>query len=113
VRPARRTTADGEPRTDIVAVITQRRRLPLDPARPDGPCFTFRGGCTLLLDREYDAPPIRYAVARPVWNDARADKERGFIRQRGLGPNALYGDADPDIVAQEPFAAFHAGLERG
>lgn len=113
VRPARRTTAEGEPRTDVVAVITQRRELPLDPGRPDGPAFTFRGGCTLLLDREYDTDPIRYAITHPIWSTTRAERERRYIAQRGLGPNAFYGQAEPGAPAAEPFAAFHAGLQRG
>lgn len=110
VRPALRTTADGEHRTDIVAVITQRRQVPIDPAHPAKGRFTFRGGCTLLLDRGYRTPPIRYAISRPVWNDARAGAVRTFVHGPGpYGADARFG-ADPH-GANEPFAALHAALK--
>ena len=111
VRPARRTTADGESRTDIVAVITQRRKVPVVPGR-SGPSFTFRGGCTLLLDLEYDSSPIRYAIARPVWNSTREERVRQFRNKGTLGPDALYTTADV-MSAREPFAMLHSSLPGG
>jgi hypothetical protein len=95
VRPARRATEDGEPRTDIVALITQRRQAPIDPANPAAGNFTFRGGCTLLLDREYDAQPIRYAIARPIWNTNREERVRRHLQGR-IGYAAVYGGDDPN-----------------
>jgi hypothetical protein len=95
VRPARRATEDGEPRTDIVALITQRRQAPIDPANPAAGNFTFRGGCTLLLDREYDAQPIRYAIARRIWNTNREERVRRHLQGR-IGYAAVYGGDDPN-----------------
>ena len=69
VRPARRATSDGDMRTDIIAVITQRRRLPGSDHEP----FYFRGGCTLVLDRREGLPPVRYCITVPVFSDDRAD----------------------------------------
>ena len=113
MRPALRTTADGEPRTDVVAVITQQRDVLVDPSGPaDGPTFVFRGGCTLLLDREYDTPPIRYAVCRPIFNDRRADRIRKFVHGPGpYGVDARYTNGAAS--KGEPFAAFHAMLQKG
>src|SRR5206468_8755682 len=69
VRPARRTTPDGEMRTDIIAVITQRRQLTMNGDQP----VYLRGGCTLVLDRREDMPPIRYSIAMPVFSESRAE----------------------------------------
>ena len=115
VRPARRMTAEGEPRVDVVAVVTQRRMLKLYEDQPDGPKFLFRGGCTLILDREYDTDPIRYAVTRPVWNEHRQQREREYHQglRGGLGPSALYGDpGEGDDDAGGPFGRFHRSLAR-
>jgi hypothetical protein len=111
VRPARRMTAEGEPRLDIIAVITQVLHLPYDEAQPDGPTFPFRGGCTLILDREYGTDPIRYAVSRPVWNVERQQRERSYRQAASGGLNALYGGATIEHSA-EPFALFHRMLPR-
>jgi len=109
VRPARRVTAEGEPRLDIIAVITQVLHLPYNVNQPDGPKFAFRGGCTLILDREYNTDPIRYAVSRPVWNKERQQRERDYRQPGSGGVNALYGGA-PSDGNLEPFAAFHRSL---
>lgn len=113
VRPALRATADGEPRTDVVAVITQQRRAPIDAKRRDTPAdqlrddetFVFRGGCTLLLDREYNSDPIRYAICRPINDRDREDEIRRYV----CAPAESVYD---DIVqkAREPFRAFHAAV---
>ena len=102
-------TADGEARTDVVALITQRRRIPLDPANPDGPSLSFRGGCTLVMDREYGTDPIRYAIVRPVWSQEGERRRDRLAAQAGHGPNALYG-VPANGAAAEPFAALHRGL---
>ena len=99
VRPARRATPDGDVRTDIIAVITQRRDLPGGGYR--------RGGCTLVLDRrEGVRHPIRYAVVKPVWEMAAAannpqDAPHGF--RAGAPLNPLYFGS----LATEPFAMLH------
>lgn len=111
VRPAMRTTMDGEQRADIVATVTQKRWLPVDPSRPVSADnrFVFRGGCTLLLDRRYGTPPIRYAICRPVWDEQRADLVRRHLF--GTGPyraESRYGVDAPSYA--EPFAGLHATL---
>ena len=110
VRPAQRTTLDGEPRTDVVALITQWRWVPFDDAKPDGPGVKFRGGATLVMDREYDTDPIRYAIVRPVWSRAGERMRDRLLAQEGHGPNALYGGR-PAGAGAEPFAMLHRGLK--
>ena len=108
VRPALRTTADGERRTDIVAVITQSRELDPAPGAPAGSAGRIYGGCTLLLDRSHGPPPIRYAIIRPIDAkriDALQAYRGGAADARGLA----YGDGGAATRA-EPFAALHAAL---
>lgn len=100
VRPARRMTADGEPRTDIVAVITQRRQVNGD---------VVRGGCTLILDREYSTDPIRYAVVRSL--RGRVDAHAAQTQAGAAAGQALYG-RDPAVQVREPFAAVHRHVHR-
>jgi subtilisin family serine protease len=88
VRPAQRTTRDGEHRTDVVVLITQTERV-------NG--VRVRGGCTLILDREYTTDPIRFAVVRPIWSQ----------RLKAAGPPA-YGPGPG--AGREPFASLHRGL---
>ena len=62
---------DADIKNEIVAVITQRRRVTVDPngkADPNNPKsedeFWFRGGCTLIIDPDNDDEPIRYAISK-------------------------------------------------
>jgi hypothetical protein len=98
VRPARRMTPDGEMRTDIIAVITQRRQI----ANGGAPGF-FRGGCTLVLDRREDVPPIRYCVTVPVSSESRA------LQALNKGMAAIAAQRGPygDHGINEPFAMLH------
>ena len=100
VRPARRSSPDGDIRTDIIAVITQHRDVTDDA----GAVYTFRGGCTLVLDRREGMPPIRYSITKPVYSVADAKRVRNY-QQTGLGLdlNALYFEDSQS----EPFALLH------
>jgi subtilisin family serine protease len=94
VRPARRVTADGDMRTDIIAVITQRREL----TDPDGGAVMVRGGCTLVLDRREGVPPIRYCVTVPVFGKAAT--------ANGMAAMAMRRNPYADPIG-EPFAMLH------
>jgi hypothetical protein len=85
VRPARRVAPDGTFRTDLVAVVTQSRRI-------DG--LTFRGGCTLIIDTRKGHELIRYAVMKDVSSESRLKTQRE-CGQRTPG--------------NEPFALLHRG----
>src|SRR5439155_14300679 len=87
VRPARRLTTDGEMRTDIIAVITQRRRL----ATEGDPDEEFRGGCTLILDRREDVLPVRYCITVPVSSTDRATSALQ-TRMAAMAARGPYGD---------------------
>ena len=99
VRPARRTTLEGEMRTDIIAVITQRRQLAPNGGQP----IYLRGGCTLVLDRREDVPPIRYSITVPVSSAGRAE------RALNNGMAAMAAERTPygNYGLNEPFAMLH------
>jgi hypothetical protein len=99
VRPARRTTPDGEMRTDIIAEITQRRRLAMKGAKE----VLIRGGCTLVLDRREDAPPIRYCITVPVSSERLARK----ALDNGIAAMAAASNPYGDSGINEPFAMLH------
>jgi hypothetical protein len=87
-------TVDGDMRTDVIAVITQRREL----AGPAGGTVVRRGGCTLVLDRREGVPPIRYSVTVPV-------SRRAAVAD-GMAAMAMQQNPYGDRIG-EAFAALH------
>jgi hypothetical protein len=120
IRPARRTTADGQPMTELVVEITQRRKGFLDPERQakadrDGgqgqPDFWFRGGCTLLIDPL--TAQVRYAIVKHVTSAGRLARQRAFLGGADGSLRATYfGKPTPRELA-EPFACVHGGVFAG
>ena len=106
VRPARRVEADGTFRTDLVAVITQSIREPVDPKNPRGEKFTFRGGCTLIIDTRRGAEQIRYAIMKNIRSQDRRQTQREMMNQSS-GLAALYFSGR---MKNEPFALLHSGV---
>jgi hypothetical protein len=101
VRPARRSSPNGDIRTDIIAVITQQRNV----RNKNGGTFRLRGGCTLVLDRRQGMPPIRYAITKPVYRDPKQVFDYSQSRL-GRSLNDLYfGDSQG-----EPFALLHSEI---
>jgi hypothetical protein len=118
VRPAYRVAPDADIKTDVIAVITQRRRVavnpddPPDPTEPDDPdkTFWFRGGCTLIIDPTNDEEPIRYAIRKDVMNGTRLARQRTFLNEsQGMSLRALYFGGDSGTEHKEPFALLHVG----
>ena len=124
IRPAQRVGPDGDLLTEVVIAITQSRKVPRDPdATPsddwyvsesdlDGeveiPSFTFRGGCTLILDLEKQA--LRYAVIKRIDSVNRLRRQQQYKRTGQLpGLRATYF-GDP-LRGDEPFAFLHASHE--
>ena len=54
--------------------IIQTREVPFDREDPDGPKFLFRGGCTLLINRE--SHEVRWY--RSIFDEDRLNREREF-----------------------------------
>lgn len=122
VRPARRVLPNGEVRTDLVVVATERRRgyfsderqHAIDqrkgvPAGEEDYDFMFRGGCTMLVDLE--SGTIRYIVRKDVLDEARLQAQRTYLLN-GLAPalQGMYFGARGRQQAEglaEPFAFLH------
>ena len=118
VRMANRRDARGQVEREYVVEVMQRRRGYFDPdkqrkmdARTDLPAsergdFTFRRGCTLLID----AGPYRIRrVIRTegdISDSGALERMRAFLTKRGeTPPNAFAGDRSSD--GRETFAKLH------
>ncbi|WP_431858099.1 S8 family serine peptidase [Azospirillum sp.] len=105
VRPARRVAPDGTFRTEVIATIQQRQALPVDPAKPDGAWFWFRGGATLIIDPREGHREVRYCIVKNSDSSSRQDRQRRTAAGGFLSPlRALYFGNAPG----EPFAMLHA-----
>ena len=111
VRPALRVSPDGSIMKQMIMLITQRRKVLVDPERPDEGYFDFRGGCTLIFDLEGSQPSLRYAVTRYIDDEKRLADIRECKRQReeqGLSLRDTYFSADPATPEMaEPFHFLH------
>jgi hypothetical protein len=112
VRPARRISFDGHVQRDIIAVITQKRIVKLDPQGPDTAenQLVFRSGVTLVMSADAERDPIRYAVWKSPWSEERLKAAREFMTGRALSDGMqLYFGGDGAEEAAEPFALLHWG----
>jgi hypothetical protein len=106
VRPSVGADELGRPRLTWVVEIVQSVPAYVDPAAPspDGvPDFTFRGGCTLLVDGRTGR--VRYSIKKSL-DEARLQRQRDYLR--GVGVQSLaatYFGGPGDRL--EPFAMLH------
>jgi hypothetical protein len=123
VRSARRPLQDGRAIIDLVIEMTQRRRGYVDSEKqkqadklsPDSPKwqtdefrpdFTFRGGCTLLIDGE--TGEVRYCIVKSITSDTRLARQRAFVSgAEELSLRATYSRSAPGARVREPFALLH------
>ncbi|HMG90281.1 MAG TPA: hypothetical protein VK589_09475, partial [Chryseolinea sp.] len=121
VRPAVRQTIAGSYKTDIVIEVTQRRRGYFDPEiqkardvagliQNDKGDFTYRAGCTILIN------PATQKVRRVIRTrgDINSDTELEKVRKYLLGIYGTTGNAfDAGIRTghvDEPFAILHQDI---
>jgi hypothetical protein len=107
-RPARRAGPDGDKVDQVVITITQKRKLPIDPALPDTEenSFTFRGGCTIILD--LDTLELQYAIRKRITSENRIQRQRDFLRgNAGSSLRATYFNDPLRDTGGEPFAFLH------
>jgi hypothetical protein len=108
VRPSRRIGPDGQNESDLVMEIIQTREVPFDESDPDGPIFKFRGGCTLLINRE--SHEVRWCIVKSIFDEERLKREREFRADvSGFALRATYFGNPRDDAYQEPFAFLHRG----
>jgi hypothetical protein len=104
-----RVRPDGSLQRQIVAELVQKiEKVEIDPANKDAGTFTFRGGTTVLINRQGE---VRYSISKPI--DGPAGKER-LERQR------YYLQCMGDSFALAPYVAFNPerdlsfrGIHRG
>jgi len=109
VRPARRVSPNGNTEADLVMEIIQTRDVPFDESDPHGPTFKFRGGCTMLIDR--DKHEVRWCIAKSIYDEERLERERAY--RTGDSAMSLHSTyfGDPRIGRfDEPFALLHRGI---
>jgi hypothetical protein len=123
VRLARRTALSGDPVTDIVIELLQKRRGYFDPKKQaaidkgeiepsDDFDFVFRGGCTLLVDP--GTYKVRYAINKHILSEGpgRLEQQRAFIQGEGTDLRATYfGDPMRSSAAREFFGLLHRADE--
>ncbi len=110
-RPARRAGPDGDMLQQIVITITQRRRLPIDDKRDvsDENSFTFRGGCTVILD--LDTLELQYAIRKRLTSKSRIERQRAFLQGSvGASLRATYFSDPLRDQNAEPFAFLHRAI---
>jgi hypothetical protein len=101
IRSSRRVGPDGQVVFDLVAEVTQVRRV---RSRDGQPSFDFIGGATVIIGPD---GVIRYTISKSVLNDRRLERQREFATS-GLGQ--LWEAGNGRLVpARQPFKLLHRG----
>jgi hypothetical protein len=102
LNPLQRVRPDGSLQRQIVAELIQKRDgVPIDPGNPEGGSFTFRGGTTLLINRQGE---VRFSISKPIEGPAgekRLERQRSYLRRT----------ADSFVLA--PYVAFNPEHDLG
>jgi hypothetical protein len=103
-----RVAPDGSMQRHISAVLVQQRPELIDPANPAGGTFTFRGGTTLIINREGE---VRFSITKSIVKplcDERLRQQRAYLKQMyassALAPYVAFA---PDNAFK--FQAIHRG----
>jgi hypothetical protein len=114
VLPALRVSPGGAIIKQLIITLTQRLvDTQVDPDDKNAGQFDFRGGSTLIFDLDGEAPALRYAITRPILDEARLQQVRAYkSRQRDSGTSLrqLYMGHTGIADAQEPFCMLHSHL---
>lgn len=119
VWPARRVGPDGRIQSDLVIALTQKRRGHLDPDRQgladagrlpgSRGEFTFRGGCTLVMDLETAEP--RYFIRKNILSADRLERQRRWLAEPDSATlRATYFGGPTAAGQREPFALLNRDL---
>ena len=74
-----RMSDEGKLIFDMVAEFTQERKVHYDPADPNSPPFTFRGGTTVIINQDGS---VRYSIKKSIHDEKDDDKNDRLKRQR-------------------------------
>lgn len=94
----RRVRPDGSLQDQIVAELVQmREKVEIEPGNPGAGTFTFRGGSTVLINRQGE---VMYSIFKPIEGragDERLKRQREFLRTKaGSFALAPYVSFDPE-----------------
>ena len=95
VRPTRRVEPDGSFRTEVIAIIQQRRPEPIDGKDMANGWFWFRGGATVIIDPREEKQEIRYTIIKNTGSTTRQERQRkARSGQLPVAPARLYFGGD-------------------
>jgi len=109
INPLHRVQADGSLRRQIVAELVQKQeKVPIQPSDPAAGTFTFRGGTTLIINRQGE---VRFSISKPIdgtAGDERREQQRAYLSQMAASFSlAPYVAFDP--VSDLSFRGIHRG----
>lgn len=94
LNPLHRVRPDGSLQRQIVAELVQKKdKVEIEPGNADAGTFTFRGGTTLLINRQGE---VRFSISKPIdgpYGEARRERQRNYLRRMAdsfaLAPYAI------------------------
>ena len=102
INPLHRVRPDGSLQRQIVAELVQKRdAVEIEPGNPSAGKFTFRGGTTLIINRQGE---VRYSISKPIQGkagDARLARQREYLSRMA------------DSFALAPYIAFNHNRDLG
>ena len=102
IHPLHRVRPDGSLQRQIVAELVQKQDgVEIVPGSPEAGTFTFRGGTTLLINRQGE---VRFSISKPIDGEAgkiRLERQREHLRQSAYS------------FALAPYVAFDAARDLG
>lgn len=109
INPLHRVQADGSLRRQIVAELVQRQeKVQIQASDPSAGMFTFRGGTTLIINRQGE---VRFSISKPIdgtAGDERREQQRAYLSQMAASFSlAPYVAFDP--VSDLSFRGIHRG----
>lgn len=109
INPLHRVQADGSLRRQIVAELVQKQeKVPIQASDPSAGMFTFRGGTTLIINRQGE---VRFSISKPIdgtAGDERREQQRAYLSQMAASFSlAPYVAFDP--VSDLSFRGIHRG----
>jgi hypothetical protein len=102
INPLHRVRPDGSLQRQIVAELVQKQdNVEIVPGQPAAGTFTFRGGTTVLINRQGE---VRYSISKPISGDGgarRRERQRSYLSRLA------------DSFALAPYVAFDAKRDLG
>jgi hypothetical protein len=109
LNPLQRVRPDGSLQRQIVAELVQQQPdVEIQSGNPGMGTFTFRGGTTVLINRQGE---VRFSISKPIQGpagDERLERQRGFLR-RLADSFALSPYLALDVANDLGFRGIHRG----